>query len=70
MKQHAKELQKKLEAAEEHQIAVEEKLTKGAVTVVEHMVGVIKSHQPNFDLNLILWGYNCSQADDVQKPLK
>jgi len=43
LKHQAEELQKKLEAAEERRAAVEEKLTEGAVTAVEHMVGVIKS---------------------------
>ena len=67
--QQAEELQKKLEAAEGCQAAVEEKLTEGAVSAVEHVVGVIKSRQPDFDPNLILQGYNCSQADDVQQLL-
>ena len=43
LKQQAKELQRKLEAAEERRAAVEEKLTEGDVTAVEHVVGVIKS---------------------------
>ena len=63
------ELQKKLEAAKGRPAAVEEKLTEGAVSAVEHVVGVIKSRQPDFDPNLILQGYNCSQADDVQQLL-
>jgi hypothetical protein len=58
-------LQNKLEATEGRRAAVEEKLIEGAITVVEHVVGVIKSRQPDFDLGLILKGYNCSQADDV-----
>jgi hypothetical protein len=33
------------------------------------VVGVIKSCQPNFESSLILQGYNCSQADDVQQLL-
>jgi len=70
LKQQAEEMQKTLEATKEHRIAIKEKLTEGAVTVVEHVVGVIKNHQPNFDPNLILQGYNCSKADDVQKLLK
>ena len=32
-------------------------------------MGVIKSRQPDFGPNLILHGYNCSQADDVQQLL-
>ena len=43
LKQQDEELQKKLEAAEECQAVVEEKLIEGAITAVEHMVGVIKS---------------------------
>jgi len=69
LKQQAEELQKKLEAAEGCQAAVEEKLTEGAVSAVEHVVGVIKSRQLDFDPNLILQGYNYSQADDVQQLL-
>ena len=69
LKQQAEELQKKLKAAEGHRSTIEEKLTEGAITTVEHVVGVIKSRQPNFDPNLILQGYNCSQADDVQQLL-
>ena len=42
--QQAEELQKKLEAAEGRQAVVEEKLVERAMTVVEHVVGVIKSH--------------------------
>ena len=60
LKKQAEELQKRLEAVEEHQATVEEKLTEGAVNVVEHVVGVIKSCQTNFDPSLILQGYNCS----------
>jgi vacuolar-type H+-ATPase subunit I/STV1 len=67
LKQQAEESQKKLEAAEERWAAIEENLTEGAVTAVEHVVGVIKSRQPNFESNLILQGY--SQADDVQQLL-
>jgi len=66
LKQQAEELQKKLEAVEGRWATIEEKLTEEAMTAVEHVVGVIKSH---FDLNLILQGYNCSQADDVQQLL-
>jgi len=69
LKQQAEEFQKKLEAAKGHWATVEEKLTKGAITAVEHVVGVIKSCQPDFDPSLILQGYNCSQADDVQQLL-
>ena len=69
LKQQAEELQNKLEAAEERQAALEEKLTEGSITTVEHVVGVIKSHQPDFDPSLILQGYNCSQAEDVQQLL-
>ena len=54
LKQQAEELQKRLEATEEHWIAIKEKLTEGVVTMVEHVVGVIKSRQPDFDPNLIL----------------
>ena len=43
LKQQAEELQKKLEAAEECRTAVEEKLTEGAITAIENVVGVIKS---------------------------
>jgi hypothetical protein len=68
LKQQAEELQKKLEAAEERRATVE-KLTEGAVTAVEHVVGVIKRCQPNFDLSLILQGYNCNQANDAQQLL-
>jgi ornithine cyclodeaminase/alanine dehydrogenase-like protein (mu-crystallin family) len=60
LEQQAEELQKKLEAAEGHRATVEEKLTEGVVTAVEHVVGVIKSRQPDFDPGLILQGYNCS----------
>jgi hypothetical protein len=59
-------LQKKLEAVEGRWAIVEEKLIEGTITTIEHVVGVIKSRQPDFDLGLILKGYNCSQADDVQ----
>ena len=69
LKQQAEELQKKLKVAEERRVTVEEKLIERAVTAVKHVVGVIKSHQPDFDPNLILQGYNCSQADDVQQLL-
>ena len=69
LKQQAEELQKKFEVAEGHRATVKEKLTEGAITAVEHVVGVIKSRQPDFDPNLILQGYNCSQADDVQQLL-
>ena len=69
LKQQAEELQKKLKVAEERRVTVEEKLAKGDVTAVEHVVGVIKSRQPDFDPSLILQGYNCSQADDVQQLL-
>jgi ornithine cyclodeaminase/alanine dehydrogenase-like protein (mu-crystallin family) len=69
LKQQAEESQKKLEAAKERWAAIEENLTEGAVTAVEHVVGVIKSRQPDFEPNLILQGYNCSQADDVQQLL-
>ncbi|XP_066384694.1 uncharacterized protein [Miscanthus floridulus] len=57
LKQQAEEMQKKLEATEERRAAVEEKLTKGAITTVEHVVGVIKSHQPDFDPSLILQAF-------------
>ena len=43
LKQQAEELQKKLKVAEERRVTVEEKLAKGDVTAVEHVVGVIKS---------------------------
>jgi len=69
LKQQVEEMQKKLESAEGCQAAVEEKLTEGAISVVKNVVGVIKSRQPDFDPNLILQGYNCSQADDVQQLL-
>jgi hypothetical protein len=36
-------LQKKLEATEGCWAAIEEKLTKGAIAAVEHVMGVIKS---------------------------
>ena len=68
--QQAKELQKKLEAIEECRAAVEEKLTEGAITTVEHVVRVIKSHQPDFDPSFILQGYNYSQPGDAQKLLE
>jgi hypothetical protein len=42
-------------------------MTEGAVTAVEHVVGVIKSRQSDFDPSLILKGYSCSQADHVQR---
>ena len=45
-------------------------MAEGVITVVELMVGVIKSRQPNFDLALILYGYNYGKADDVQKLLE
>ena len=57
LKQQAEELQRKLEATEEHRATVEEKLTEGSVTAIEHMVGVIKNCQPDFEPNLILQGY-------------
>ncbi|XP_066357885.1 uncharacterized protein [Miscanthus floridulus] len=38
LKQQAKELQRKLEAAKEHRAAIEEKLIEGAIAAVEHMV--------------------------------
>ena len=69
LKQQAEELQKKLEVAEGRRATIEEKLTEGAITIVKHVVGVIKSRQPNFDPNLILQGYNCNQAYDVQQLL-
>jgi hypothetical protein len=77
LKRAVQELHQKLEAtekgraaAEEHQRAVEEKLTEGAITTVEHVIGMIKSHQPDFDVGLILRGYKCSQVDDAQKILE
>ena len=70
LKQQAEELQQKLDATKERWIAVEEKLTEGSVTTVEHVVGVIKSHMLDLDPALILQGYNYSNADDVQKLLE
>ena len=46
LKQQAEELQKKLEVAEGRRATIEEKLTEGAITIVKHVVGVIKSRQP------------------------
>ena len=43
LKQQAEELQKKLDATEGRRATIEEKLTEGAITTVEHVVGVIKS---------------------------
>jgi hypothetical protein len=67
LKQQAEELQKKLEAVEGCRAVIEEKLIEGTITTIEHVVGVIKSRQPDFDPSLILKGYNCSQVDDVQQ---
>ena len=54
MKQQAEELQKKLDATKGCRATVEEKLTEGAITTIEHVVGVIMSRLPDFDSSLIL----------------
>jgi hypothetical protein len=46
-------------------VNIEEKLTESAITAVEHAIGMIRSHQPDFDVKLMLRGYKCSQADDA-----
>lgn len=70
LKQQVKELQKKLEAGEERRVAVEEKLIKAAITAIGHVVGIIKSHLPDFDMSLVLQGYNYSGEEDVEKLLE
>ena len=54
LKQQAEELQKKLDATEGRRATIEEKLTEGAITTIEHVVGVIMSRLPDFDSSLIL----------------
>ena len=56
--------------AEQRRADVEGELIEGAITVVGHAVGILKSRIPDLDISLILQGYNCGSEEDAQKLLE